>query len=68
MSVDTNFGFKVIEECPGVPQEILSPETGWDSIKAYNDTARILKNRFIDNIEGMGNDIPEEILKAGPAR
>jgi phosphoenolpyruvate carboxykinase (ATP) len=64
MSKDPNFGFMVIKECSGVPYEILSPENGWDSIDEYHEAAKMLKNKFTENINSMGKDIPKEILNA----
>ena len=66
MSKDPHFGFMVIRGCPGVPGELLNPETSWDSIEQYNEAAVLLKNRFLDNTNSMNEDIPREILNAGP--
>ena len=68
MSKDSDFEFIIIRECPGVPRDILTPETGWDSKKEYKEASVQLKNRFLDNINSMDEDIPKEIINAGPGK
>ena len=39
--------------CPGVPDEILSPNGSWDDAAAYAVKARELKQRFVQQINGQ---------------
>lgn len=68
MAKDPYFGFMTMAECPEVPQEILNPASSWSSAREYENIATTLKNRFVENISNIGEDIPAEILNAGPGR
>lgn len=54
---DPIFGFEVISECPGVPSEVLWPESTWDDPAAYHNEAKRLKALFEDNY-GMFSQAP----------
>jgi len=60
------FGFQVPETCPGVPDEILNPETAWNDQAAYERTMQELVNRFKENMEKYRESTPQEVLDAGP--
>jgi phosphoenolpyruvate carboxykinase (ATP) len=68
---DTKFAphpiFKILvpEKVPGVPKEILSPENTWDDLEAYQEQARDLARRFVENFKQF-TDVSQEIIEAGP--
>lgn len=59
--------FKVLvpKECANVPAEILNPQNTWKDKEQYTLKAVELANKFKANFEKF-NDVPEEIVKAGP--
>ena len=63
---DPNFGLDVPSECPGVPEEVLSPRTTWSDKGAYDDKARELVGRFQDNFVQFEEYVDEDIRKAAP--
>jgi len=46
---DPFFGFEVVTECPGVPDDVLWPENGWSDKDAYRAAAEKLKKLFEEN-------------------
>jgi phosphoenolpyruvate carboxykinase (ATP) len=60
------FGVAVPQSCPGVPQDVLDPQTTWDSPDAYETAARELVGRFQENFKRFKNDVDPEVLNAGP--
>jgi phosphoenolpyruvate carboxykinase (ATP) len=64
--LDPVFGFQVPSSCPGVPPEILFPEKAWSKESDYWLKYRQLASRFIDNFKKFEQDIPVNILEAGP--
>ncbi len=61
------FNLDVPVECPGVPAEILDPESTWADKDAYEYKARELAQMFAKNFERFADDMPDEVIKAGPA-
>jgi phosphoenolpyruvate carboxykinase (ATP) len=59
------FRVLVPEECPGVPAEILDPQSQWADEKAYQRSAGELAARFRKNFEKFGSVAPE-IAAAAP--
>ena len=59
------FGFKVPLSCPGVPDEIFTPEKTWPDPEKYQEQAHNLALRFKENFKKFP-DIPLEISKASP--
>ncbi len=59
--------FKVLvpDNIPGVPSEILDPQKTWDDEEGYNEQAKELAHRFVENFKQFGNVSPE-ILAAAP--
>ncbi len=53
MEYDTHpvFGLKVPKHCPGVPDEMLDPQTTWDDKAAYLQQAEQLRDMFRQNFE-----------------
>lgn len=63
---DPYFGFMIPERCPNVPPEILQPHSMWDDQRAYHRKYCQLVEKFQENITRYADNIPEEILDAGP--
>lgn len=63
--VDPVFGFKVPLSCPGVPEEIFTPEKTWPNPEKYQEQALMLARRFRENFQKF-KDIPAEISIASP--
>lgn len=59
--------FKVLmpKECENVPTELLDPRNTWEDKEAYDRTARELAGRFKNNFKKF-NNVPDEIMEAGP--
>ena len=53
--------------CPGVPEQLLDPRSTWDDYDAYEAKARELAQMFADNFDRFKDDVPPEVVKAGPA-
>lgn len=66
-SEDPYFGFLIPQRCPGVPAEILKPESLWDDPEAYHKKYRTLIEKFQENIARYADKIPREVLEAGPS-
>jgi len=65
-SVDPRFGFEVPDSCPGVPDEILNPESAWEDKAAYAATMQGLVDRFLENMYKYREFTPQEVMDAGP--
>jgi phosphoenolpyruvate carboxykinase (ATP) len=63
---DTVFGFDVPTECPGVPQEILTPRNTWADKSAYDAAAQKLAGLFRKNFETYAGGVSSEVRAAGP--
>ena len=63
---DLRFGFEVIQECPGVPAQVLLPHELWSSRAAYDEQAALLVSLFRDNFTRFADQTSEEISAAGP--
>lgn len=63
---DAYFGFGIPKRCPGVPKDILQPESLWDDQKAYHQKYSELVKKFQENIQRYAEHIPQKILNAGP--
>jgi phosphoenolpyruvate carboxykinase (ATP) len=59
--------FKVLipETVPGVPHKLLDPQNTWDDPDAYEQQARELANRFVENFKQF-KTARREIVEAGP--
>jgi phosphoenolpyruvate carboxykinase (ATP) len=60
------FGFEVPQNCPGVPETILTPSTAWVSEEAYYKRYKSLASRFVDNFKKFEDRFPAEIRAGGP--
>ncbi len=63
---DPVFGIHVLQECPGVPAEILNPKGTWSDPAAYDQTAAKLASLFIDNFQNYSSGVSEDVRQAGP--
>jgi phosphoenolpyruvate carboxykinase (ATP) len=59
------FGLASPTSCPGVPSQILDPRAAWADPLAYDDQARKLAARFVENFRKFAGVDPA-ILAAGP--
>ncbi len=62
---DPVFGFDVVAECPGVPEEILVPRYSWADKSAYDATARKLAELFSNNFKQYESGVSREVRMAG---
>jgi len=64
---DDYFGLEIPLECPGVPNEVLTPWETWNDKNAYHERARELVERFQENFEKFEEEASPEIIAAGPS-
>jgi phosphoenolpyruvate carboxykinase (ATP) len=64
--VDPVFGIQVPQSCPEVPVDALQPRSTWQDPSAYDEQARKLAKMFIDNFQQYAEEVPQEVLNAGP--
>lgn len=59
--------FKILvpDAVPGVDSKILDPENTWSDRAAYEQQAKILAKRFVENFKQF-SQVPSEILAAAP--
>jgi phosphoenolpyruvate carboxykinase (ATP) len=60
------FNLDVPVSCPGVPDEVLDPQSTWTDAAAYEKQARQLASMFVDNFKKFADDVPAEVVDAGP--
>jgi phosphoenolpyruvate carboxykinase (ATP) len=60
------FNLDVPRSCPGVPDEVLDPQSTWPDVDAYEIKARELARMFAENFERFKETVPAEVTKAGP--
>ena len=65
---DPVFGFRVPEECEGVPGKVLRPIDTWEDPKAYKDKYAQLAALFVENFKKYAEGTPEEVVKVGPRK
>jgi phosphoenolpyruvate carboxykinase (ATP) len=63
---DPIFGFEVPNQCPDVPDEVLSPATSWHDKKEYDRRYKDLAMRFKQNFGKFESGTPREVVEAGP--
>jgi phosphoenolpyruvate carboxykinase (ATP) len=61
------FNLDIPVSCPGVPDEILDPQSTWTDRDAYEVKARELARMFAENFAKFADTVPPEVLKAGPS-
>lgn len=64
--LDSVFNVYIPTECPGVPSEVLQPRNTWTDKDAYDRQARQLAGLFIKNFGKFKENMPAEIVNAGP--
>lgn len=62
---DPLFGFHMPTTCPGVPETLLIPRNTWADGRAYDQAARNLAEKFVENFNKFDN-LKDEVLAAGP--
>ena len=60
------FNLEVPLTCPGVPDDVLDPQSTWPDKDAYDEKARELARMFVKNFERFADRVPPEVLAAGP--
>ncbi|MDQ3982043.1 MAG: phosphoenolpyruvate carboxykinase (ATP), partial [Actinomycetota bacterium] len=60
------FNLEVPVSCPGVPDDVLDPQSTWSDPEAYEDQARELARMFVKNFERFVDSVPPEVVDAGP--
>jgi len=63
---DETFGLEVPVSCPGVPDEILDPQTTWTEKEAYAEQAKGLAGRFGENFAKYEQYVTPEVASSGP--
>jgi phosphoenolpyruvate carboxykinase (ATP) len=64
---DPIFGVHVPVACPGVPPEVLQPRSTWADKDAYDQQARDLARRFVENFKQFAAEVDPQVTAAGPA-
>ncbi|MEO1190343.1 MAG: phosphoenolpyruvate carboxykinase [Pseudomonadota bacterium] len=59
------FGLRIPEACPEVPEGVLNPRTTWQDKQAYDATARDLTHRFEKNFKQFEAYVGDEVKAAG---
>lgn len=65
---DTVFGLSIPAECPGVPQEVLTPINTWPNQEKYFAHAFSLAKQFDDNFKNYSDQTSNTILTGGPIK
>lgn len=61
------FGLNVPKTCPGVPSEILNPQTAWTAgDAAFEKEIKSLATKFVENFEKYADQATTEVKAAGP--
>ncbi|MBI1919994.1 MAG: phosphoenolpyruvate carboxykinase (ATP) [Geobacter sp.] len=55
------FGLAIPKACPGVPSEVLNPRNTWGDRAKYDETAKMLVERFRRNFEQYRQYVSEEV-------
>jgi phosphoenolpyruvate carboxykinase (ATP) len=63
---DQVFGLHVPTEIEGVPKELLKPRDTWTDGNEYDEKAKQLATRFVDNFEKFASAVDPAVLAAGP--
>ena len=64
---DPVFGFEVPTSAPGVPSDVLDPRGTWSDPAAYDAQSKKLATMFRDNFTAFAEQVPAEVLRAGPS-
>lgn len=66
MRRDPNFCVDVPVEIPGVPKEVLNPQSTWADQEAYDKKVRELTASFQENFSQFAGHVPHQIAFSGP--
>jgi len=64
MTVDENFGVRVPNACPDVPDDVLDPRSTWADKAAYDAQANNLRSLFEANFKQFEDDVNDGVNKA----
>ncbi len=65
---DKLFNFDVPTTCPGVPEDVLIPESTWGNKDDYWKKYDALAARYLENFKLFASGCPDEVRTAGPRR
>lgn len=65
---DKVFDFEVPVSCPGIPDDVFEPSNAWGDKTEYWRKFDDLAARYIENFKMFKNDVPQEVIDAGPKR
>ncbi|MEJ7912977.1 MAG: phosphoenolpyruvate carboxykinase (ATP), partial [Chitinophagaceae bacterium] len=65
-SRDPIFNLSIPQYVPGVPSEILNPQSTWSDQAAYTQKAKYLAGLFVKNFEKYASCVSAEIREAAP--
>jgi phosphoenolpyruvate carboxykinase (ATP) len=63
---DPNFGFEVPVAVAGVDSKLLDPRGAWADGEAYDETARDLVTKFVENFAQFADHVDEGVRQAAP--
>lgn len=66
MEKEPYFGLTIPTECPNVPKRLLNPCKAWRSKKAYEQSAKMVAQRFHSNFARRFPEAPQEITSGAP--
>lgn len=58
------FNLKIPKHLSEIADELLDPRNSWSSIEKYNESAKVLRNKFVENFKKFS--VAPEIVNAGP--
>ena len=65
-TLDPVFNVLVPNECPDVPREVLIPKNTWRDGRAYDEKARALAVKFVENFKKYADGVDATVVAAGP--
>ena len=63
---DPIFGIEIVTECPGVPEEVLTPWSAWSSREDFDKAAKGLAGLFVENFKQYEDQTDAGVRGAGP--
>jgi phosphoenolpyruvate carboxykinase (ATP) len=63
---DDIFGLTSVVSCPGVPREVLDARSAWADGDAFDETARLLAAKFVENFEHYEDGVSDSVIEGGP--